>query len=80
MRTITLLVIGAVVTFSTAALAERADGHKEALKRYCTGDYLNLCSQFEQGSPALNTCFRRNMAKLAPACRTAIRGYTRRKR
>ena len=76
MRTITLLVIGAVVTFSTAALAQWADGHKEALKRYCTGDYLNLCSQFDQGSPALNACFRRNMARLSPACRRAIQSYT----
>ena len=80
MRTVILLVVGAGITFSTAALAERADAHKEALKRYCTGDYLSLCSQFEQGSPALNACFKRNMAKLTPACRTAIRGYTRRKR
>ena len=80
MRTVTLLGVGAVVAFSTAALAERADGHKEALKRYCTGDYLNLCSQFDQGSPALNACFRRNMAKLTPECRTAIQSYTRRKR
>ena len=80
MRTITLLVIGAVVTFSTAALAERADGHKEELKRYCTSDYLNLCSQFDQGSPALNACFRRNMARLSPGCRRAIQSYTRPKR
>lgn len=48
---------------------------REALKRSCTGDYMELCSEFAPGGPEVEACFRANMKKLSPDCSSAITAY-----
>lgn len=53
------------------ALAEQSPA-REALKRSCTGDYMEHCSEFTPGGPEVEACFRANLKKLSPKCASAI--------
>ncbi|GJE62187.1 hypothetical protein [Methylobacterium trifolii] len=48
---------------------------QENLKRYCTGDYLEHCSEFAPGGPEVQACFREKAKLLSPNCSTAIVAY-----
>ena len=72
LRTAALAVL-ASLALSTAARAQ--GGGQDALRAYCTGDYMRLCSQFGEGTPQLNQCFQSNMRNLTPGCRQAIGAY-----
>ena len=65
-----LLAIPSVVAAQTPAM-------REALKQNCTGDYLEHCSEHPPGGPAVEACFRANLAKLSPGCAAAIAVYKR---
>lgn len=66
----------ALVALPFAAVAEQSPA-REALKRYCTGDYMEHCSEHAPGTPELEACFRTNMKKLSPGCASAITAYKR---
>lgn len=74
LRTAALALVASLAV-STAAHAQGAG--QDALRAYCTGDYMRLCSQFSEGTPQLDQCFRANMRNLTPGCRQAISSYTR---
>ena len=57
-----------------AALAQQSPA-RDALKRACTGDYMELCSEHAPGGPEVEACFKANMKKLSPACSAAIAAY-----
>ncbi|WP_375410933.1 hypothetical protein [uncultured Methylobacterium sp.] len=48
---------------------------RDALKRSCTGDYMEYCSEFAPGGPEVEACFRANLKKLSPHCASAITAY-----
>ncbi|GJD35621.1 hypothetical protein [Methylobacterium aerolatum] len=57
-----------------AALAEQSPA-REALKRACTGDYMEHCSAYAPGGPEVEACFRANMKNLSSDCASAITAY-----
>ncbi|MDP4021352.1 hypothetical protein Q8W71_01845 [Methylobacterium sp. NEAU 140] len=57
-----------------AAFAEQSPA-REALKRYCTADYMDHCSAYPPGGPEVEACFRANLKKLSPNCAGAINAY-----
>ncbi|AWN37434.1 MULTISPECIES: hypothetical protein [Methylobacterium] len=57
-----------------AALAQQSPA-RDALKRACTGDYMEYCSEHAPGGPEVEACFKANMKKLTPACSSAITAY-----
>ncbi|GEP00235.1 hypothetical protein [Methylobacterium haplocladii] len=65
--------LGATAAFAAPAAAPAT---RETLKQYCTGDYLNYCSDYAADTPELKACFKQNNAKLTPDCRAAIASYT----
>ena len=56
------------------ATAETERGN-ETLKKYCTGDYLQYCGNFNRDDPRLDQCFKTNWKKLSENCRRAIDAY-----
>lgn len=69
----------ALLATATAALAAPAATpapNREALRQYCTGDYLSYCSDYAADSPEVKACFKQNKAKLSPDCRAAIASYS----
>ncbi|GJE56300.1 MULTISPECIES: hypothetical protein [Methylobacterium] len=69
----------ALLATATAALAAPAATpapDREALRQYCTGDYLSYCSDYAADTPEVKACFKQNKAKLSPDCRAAIASYT----
>ena len=73
-KTLAALLALAVGAAPAVSLAESSPA-REALKRACTGDYMELCSDFAPGGPEVEACFRTNMKKLSPDCSTAITAY-----
>lgn len=73
--TTTILVLGALVA-PVAALAEPSPA-REALKRFCTSDYMEHCSEHPPGGPEVEACFRANLKKLSPGCAGAITAFKR---
>ncbi|GLS46754.1 hypothetical protein [Methylobacterium brachythecii] len=69
-RTTVALLLG------TSATLAAPEANREALRQYCTGDYLSFCSDFAADSPEVKACFKQNKAKLTPDCRAAIASYT----
>ena len=49
-----------------AGLAQQSPA-REALKRACTGDYMEYCSEHAPGGPEVEACFKSNLKKLSPA-------------
>ncbi len=45
---------------------------REALKARCSGDYATYCGDLPPDGDEVQACFRKNLANLAPACRTEI--------
>ncbi|MGC5777668.1 hypothetical protein [Methylobacterium sp. NFXW15] len=73
-KTLAALLALAIGAAPAVSLAESSPA-REALKRACTGDYMELCSDFAPGGPEVEACFRTNMKKLSPDCSTAITAY-----
>ncbi len=69
-----VLALALGVVAPAAALAESSPA-RDALKRSCTGDYMEYCSEFAPGGPEVEACFRTNMKKLSAECSTAIVAY-----
>lgn len=67
------LVLG-LCALPAAALAQQSPG-REALKRACTGDYLEHCSEFPAGGPEVEACFRAKLKQLSAPCASAIAAY-----
>lgn len=59
---------------SSASLADQP-ASREALKRFCTGDYFDHCGQFAPDGPEVQACFREKRALLTPNCSLAITAY-----
>lgn len=62
-----------------AAFAEQSPA-REALKQYCTGDYMDFCSAYAPGGPEVEACFKANLKKLSPNCSAAITAYKKEQR
>lgn len=67
------IVLASALTASAAIASPVPD--RAALKQYCTGDYLNYCSDFSPDSPEMHSCFKQNKTKLSANCQTAISTY-----
>ncbi|MCE4225085.1 hypothetical protein HCU64_15095 [Methylobacterium sp. C25] len=66
----------AALLFTASAAVAAPEASREALRQYCTGDYLSFCSDFAADSPEVKACFKQNKTKLTPNCRAAIASYT----
>ena len=64
-----------LVMAAGCAGAQGDDAATNHLRTFCSGDYLGLCSGMDPKGPEVVACFRRNMGKLSPGCRTAIDEY-----
>ena len=60
---------------SASAQAPEDDG---ALRANCVGDYFRFCAAYVPGSLAIRQCFSRNIERLTPECRGAIRAFDQR--
>ena len=60
---------------TTSAVLAAPAANRETLKQYCTGDYLNYCSDYAPDSAEVNACFKQNKARLTPNCQAAIASY-----
>ena len=70
--------IVASASFAFAAPASStAKQAKAELRKYCTGDALNLCGDLDSDDPAMKACFNKNRSKLSENCRRAIDSYGR---
>ena len=67
----------ALLATATAAVAAPAAPapNREALRQFCTGDYLTYCGDLSPDGPEVQACFKRNKASLSPNCRAAIASY-----
>ncbi len=74
-----VLALALGVAAPAAALAQSSPA-RDALKRACTGDYMELCSAYAPGGPEVEACFRANMKNLSPGCATAITAYKKEQR
>lgn len=76
-----ILPISFIVVSASFALAASSsapsDGGKAELRKYCTGDALNLCGDLDSDDPAMKACFKKNRSKLSENCRRAIDAYGR---
>ncbi|MCJ2012123.1 hypothetical protein [Methylobacterium sp. J-076] len=75
-KTLAAVLALAVGVAPAAALAESSPA-RDALKRACTGDYMELCSAYSPGGPEVEACFRANMKNLSSDCASAITAYKR---
>ncbi len=72
--------LAVVPVFAQQALAQQTSAQQtprgnETLKKYCTGDYLSYCGQYNRDDPRLDACFKENWKKLSENCRRAIDAY-----
>ncbi|CAO4146348.1 hypothetical protein LNAOJCKE_0886 [Methylorubrum aminovorans] len=67
--------IALMITTSAALAGPAAPADREALRQYCTGDYLSYCGEFAPDSAEVRACFKQNKAKLSPNCQAAITSY-----
>lgn len=75
-RSIRFLALPMVLALATgSANAQGEDAVMGNLRTFCSGDYLSLCAGMDPKGPEVVACFRKNMAKLSPGCRTAIDAY-----
>ena len=75
MNTMKLAIIASVLSLTpTLSLAQQTSS-QELLKRYCTGDYLEHCSEFAPGGPEIEACFSKKAKDLSPNCSAAIVVY-----
>jgi hypothetical protein len=64
-----------IVLAAGSAAAQGDDAATGHLRTFCSGDYLSLCNGIDPKGSEVVACFRRNMGKLSPGCRTAIDEY-----
>jgi len=60
------------LALTTAAQAQMTDAQKAALKSSCRSDYMSNCMSVRPGGIEALQCLQKNMAKLSPACQTAV--------
>jgi len=63
-----------VLTVAPAGARELGEA-RQSLETACSGDYLRLCAGIDPNGKEVEACFKRNMARVSPECRTAIGGY-----
>lgn len=59
---------------ASPAFAQNAQ-EEAALRQFCTGDYMRLCSNFDPGSKEVEACFKQKMSQLTPQCRSTIASF-----
>ena len=59
------------------AFAQAAEDDS-ALRSNCVGDYFRFCASYMPGTLGIRQCFGRNIDRLTPECRGAIRAFDRR--
>lgn len=74
MITNTAVRLAALCLLPAVALAEPSPA-RDALKRNCTGDYMEYCSAYAPGGPEVEACFKANIKNLSPGCASAIAAY-----
>ncbi len=66
---------GALTILALPATAQQTERGNEQLKKYCTGDYLSYCGEYNRNDPRLDQCFKTNWKKLSENCRRAIDAF-----
>ncbi len=70
-----LALAGCAALAVVPAFAQQTQRGNDTLKKYCTGDYLSYCGQYNRDDPRLDGCFQDNWKKLSENCRRAIDAY-----
>jgi len=60
------------LALTTAAQAQMTEAQKAAMKSSCRSDYMSNCMSVRPGGIEALQCLQKNMAKLSPACQTAV--------
>jgi hypothetical protein len=75
-RTATLAL---TMSLAIPAAAHAQGAQDDVFRKFCSGDYMRLCSQFDPGSAEVRQCFIAHMRQLSPTCRRAIASSGKRK-
>ncbi len=68
--------LGMLEPSDLAAPPPQAQRGNDELKKYCTGDYLTYCGEYNPDDPRLDQCFKTNWKKISENCRRAIDAFT----
>lgn len=66
----------AVLVMTVGAQAQMTDAQKAAIKSSCRSDYISNCMSVKPGGIEALQCLQTHMAKLSPACQTAVGAAT----
>ena len=77
LKTNTMKLVSLATAFSLMSVVAYAEQpiDREMLKQYCTGDYLEHCSEFAPGGPEVEACFRMKAKQPSLNCSAAIAIY-----
>jgi len=64
------------LAFALPAAAQPTAQQQDALRQSCRSDFMSNCSGVKRGGAEALQCLQRNVAKLSPACRTAVDALT----
>lgn len=71
------LIAAAVIGFGTPAQAQKpSEEQLGAIRSSCRSDFLSNCSGVPRGGKEALDCLRQHMAKLSPACGSAVKAVT----
>jgi hypothetical protein len=73
-RFASLGVIGAIAAASLAMVVTEAAAVSKRVEKSCTGDYLQFCPQYDEGTPQLRNCMSQagKRGSLSPRCLNAL--------
>jgi hypothetical protein len=75
-RTFALVAFGLGVLTAGDAQAQISQAQQSALRNNCRSDYMSNCSSVKPGGIEAVQCLQRHVAKLSPACQSAVNALT----
>ena len=75
MNTIKIAFIAVALSLIPVPGFAQQSASQEVLKRSCTADYLEHCSEFAPGGSEVEMCFKEKASRLSPGCSSAILAY-----
>lgn len=69
-----ILAVG-LIAIAAPASAQVPNRGNADLQTNCAGDALQFCAGIDPNSPQMDACFKRNMSRMTPNCRSAIDAY-----
>jgi hypothetical protein len=67
---------GLLLATPPSAQAQPSSAQRDAIRQSCRSDFIANCSGVQPGGKDALQCLQHNMAKLSPACQTAVHAVT----